>query len=337
MGFLDWLFGKRECGGHDERLQAAVDRVIAGTDPRLKAISGARERLTPAVAHALAYAQGAVARIPEGVDLTPENWSQLPLLRAFFTRPADVAAALSNSQDVRDFMNSPAVAGMETLHGVVAATRVERTVLGHAMQDGMLRQDVAQKTVSFTDLRIAGFTRSEAEVRTRLEEYVLEQTVLSALRDVAINRERSDQLGVYRQLLLTRLRLLEQGGGSIDSLLDSEAQEAPDLVRLRGELAANEVELNELRPANGIDAYLDALVEALHGAEEIIQPKLLTLRLNAMNIVASEGELDAADIQLVEFSTMNPDRPRRVGFLARFPRSAYVEKTVDLDALLRSL
>ncbi len=337
MGLLDWLFGKREFCAGDERLRAAVDRVIEGTDPRLKAIGSARERLSPAVAHALAYAHEAVGRIPPGIELTPESWSQTPLLRAFFTRPADVAAALARSQDVRDFINSPAAAGMTMLHGVVAATRVERTVLGHAVEDGMLRQDVAQKTVSFTDLRISGFRQGEVEIRERLEEFVLEQTVLAALRDVAINRERSDQLGLYRQLLLTRLRLLEQGASGIDSLLDGAPEEAPDIARLKSELAANEAELNELRPANGIDAYLDALVDALHGAEAIIQPKLISMRLNAMNIVVGESEPNSAEIRLVEFSTMNPERPRRVGFLAHFPPGAYVETPVDLDALLRTI
>ena len=61
------------------------------------------------------------------------------------------------------------------------------------------------------------------------------------------------------------------------------------------------------------------------------------MRLNAMNIVVGPEVPDGSDIRLVEFSTANPERPRRVGFLAHFPRSAFVEKTVDFDALLRSI
>lgn len=338
MGFFDWLFGNKSDAPANERLQAAVERVIEGTDPRLKAMSGARERLLPAVEHALAYAHGAVSHIPAGIELTPDNWGHTPLLRAFFTRPGDVGEALSASQDLRDFMKSPAASGMAALHCVVAATRVERTVLGHAMEGEMLRQDVAQRTVSFSDMRIAGFTATEDVLRAGLEDFVLEQLVLAALRDVAENRQRSDQLEAYRQLLQTRLRLLEQGGSGVDSMLATAPREATDVTRLRNQLAANEAELNEIRPAGvGLDAYLDPVIEALQNAEAIIQPKLIEMRLNAMNIVVGPEVPDGSDIRLVEFSTANPERPRRVGFLAHFPRSAFVEKTVDFDALLRSI
>ena len=156
-------------------------------------MSGARERLSPAVEHALAYAHGAVSHIPAGIELTPDNWGRTPLLRAFSRARAMSARRSRQSQDLRDFMKSPAASGMETLHCVVAATRVERTVLGHAMEGEMLRQDVAQRTVSFSDMRIAGFTATEDVLRAGLEDFVLEQLVLAALRDVAENRQRSDQ------------------------------------------------------------------------------------------------------------------------------------------------
>jgi hypothetical protein len=338
MGFFDWLFGSAGVGSGDSRVMAAVDRVIEGTDPRLKAVSGARERLAPAVEKALAYVDSTLVAIPAGVELSPENWSATPLLRAFFTRPADIPAAIAASRDVREFLKQPASTGMDVLHGVVAATRVERTVLGHAMEGDMLRQDVAQKTVSFSDLRIAGFTADEATLRGRLSDFVLEQLVLAALRGIADNRQRSGQLEAYRQLLQTRLRLLEQSAGGLDAVLEGAAEELPDIARLRGQLAANEAELSAIRPAGGgLESCLDPVIAALHDAESIIRPKLLTLRLNAMNILVGDDVADAADIRLVEFSTANPERPRRVGFLAHFPRSAFVEKVVDFDALLRSI
>ncbi|MDQ5902919.1 MAG: hypothetical protein QG672_506 [Pseudomonadota bacterium] len=338
MGFFDWLFSNGASTEGGERLKAAVDRVIEGTDPRLKAISGARDRLAPAVEHALAYAHEIIARIPAGVELTPENWSATPLLKAFFTRPADIAETLSISQDLRNFLKTNEATGIETLFAVVAATRVERTVLGSVMEGDILRQDVAQKAVSFTDFRVAGFCRSEADVRRLLEDFVLEQLVLAALRDVASNKQRSDQLGAYRQLLLTRLRLLEQSGAGVNTMLDTERHESTDLGRLRSQLAANEAELNELKPAGvGLEAYLDPVIEALHNAESIIRPKVVSLRLNAMNIIVGPEAIDSSEISLVEFSTVNPDRPRRVGFLVQFPRSTIVERAVDLDALLRSI
>jgi hypothetical protein len=338
MGFFDLLFGKKESTAADARLQAAVDKVIAGTDPRLKAISGARERLLPAVEHALAFTQNAVSHVPPSIALTPENWTHTPLLRAFFTRPATITDTIATSQDVRNFLQTERAQDMETLYGLVAATRVERTVLGSAMEGDILRQGVAQKTVSFNDFRVAGFVRTEAEIRMAIEDFLLEQLVLAALRDIASNKQRSDQLLAYRQLLQMRLRLLEQSDAGLDSMLASAPHEAADPAHLRSQLAANEAELNELKPAGvGLDSYLAPVIEALHNAEEIIQPRRVSLRLNAMNIMVGPDVEDAADIELAEFSTANPERPRRVGFLAHMPRSGIVTRTVDFDALLRSL
>lgn len=336
MGIFDWLFGAHDGCNDNGRLRAAVDKVIEGTDPRLKAMSGARERLAPAVEHALAFVQQAVAKLPPAIELTPANWSASPLLHAMFTRPADITDALAMSGDVRDFMKTPAAATMDTFYGVLAATHVERKVLGSAMEGEMLRQDVAQTTVSFADLRIAGFAATEAEIRIMLEDFAIEQLVLAALRDIAEDRQRSDQLSAYRQLLRTRLRLLEQGEAG--SLLESMPGPDTDIARLRSQLAANEAELNELKTGSGtLDGMLEPVLSALHGAEEIIRPHVLRIRLNAMNIVARDDEPNAADIALAEFCTSNPERPRRVGALIRFARSDFVERAVDFDALLRSI
>ncbi|MFA7291430.1 MAG: hypothetical protein WC023_04185 [Rhodocyclaceae bacterium] len=338
MGFFDKLFGRQESSAADARLQGAVDKVIAGTDPRLKAISGARERLLPAVEHALVYTQGAVERLPPSIELTAEKWAHDALLRAFFTRPATITDTVSGSQDLRNFLQTDDAQAVGTLYGVLAATRVERTVLGSAMEGEILRQGVAQKTVSFNDFRISGFARTESGIRNALEDFVLEQLVMAALRDIASNKQRSDQLRAYRQLLQTRLRLLEQGGSGLDAMLASAPHENADPAHLRSQLAANEAELNELKPAGvGLASYLDPIIEALHNAEAIIQPKRVSLRLNAMNIIVGPNVEDAAEIELAEFSTANPERPRRVGFLVHIPRDSIITRTVDFDALLRAI
>ena len=338
MGFFDWLFGSTTSSEGDARLKAAVERVIEGTDPRIKAIGNARERLAPAVAHALDYAKKFVAPLPSAIELTPEAWVRSPLLRAVFVRPADVSSTLSNSLDLREFLGSSQALGFDTLYCVVAATRVERTVFGSALEGGMLRQDVAQKTVGFNDFRLVGFSPTETLLRARLEDIVLEGLVLSALRDIADNKQRNEQLGMHRQLLLTRLRLIEQSGAGLDGMLDSHSHESRDLARLRTELARNEAELTALKSGgSGFEIILELVVEALHNAEAILRPQQISLRLNAMNVLVGDEEADASTIKLVEFSTANPARPRRVAFLVAFPRHSVVERRVDFDAILNTL
>jgi len=334
MGFFDWLFGSGPCCEGNERLKVAIERVIEGTDPRIKGIGDAYERLSPVVAAALHYAHGLVGAMPPCIEMTPEAWGQSPMLRAMFARPGDVANTLSGSHDLREFLGSPQALGIETIHCVVAATRVERTVFGAAMEGDILREDVAQKTVGFSDFRLLGFSPTEELLRTRIEEIVLEGLVLAALRDVAENKQDGEWLGAHRQLLLTRLRVMEQSGAGLHAMGDSQAREKRDIERLRHELAENEAQLTALNSSgSGIAAVLELLIEALRHAESVLGARQISFRLDSMNIVVGAEAPDASTIELIEFSTVNPERPRRVAFLASFPRQSVVERHVDFDAM----
>lgn len=270
--------------------------------------------------------------------MSAENWRREPLLRAFFVRPDEISDALSRSQDLRDFLGSPAASGLGEIHCAFAATRVERKALGPAMENGVLRQDVARTTVSFTDFRLVGFSATEEALRRQIEEIVLEELVLVALRKITERKAQGADLIAYQQLLKARLRFMEQSGAGLDAALASEQRPARDLQQLRHELAKNEAELNAIQAASiGLGATIEATISALQGAEAIIRPEQITLHLNAMNIIVGESDEDASTIRLMEVSTINPDRPRRVAFLARFPRQSVVTKRADFDALLRSI
>ena len=337
MGFFDWIFSGNATG-RDAHLLSAADRVLQGIDPRLKYLSGARERLAPAVREALAFAHETIGQLPPSLPLSPEHWSATPLLRAMFARPSDISETISRSDGLRRYMESSAAPAGDTLFGVLGATRVQRRVLGAALEGDMLRQDVALTSVSFGDFRLAGFAPSEAATRRGLEDFVLEQLALAAMKEVAADRKRAEDLESYRQLLLTRLRLMEQSGAGLDTLFEGVQDEPEGLVRLRKELAINAEQLAAVRTGGeGLEAALERVIDALRNAEAIIQPTQLSLCLEPMNFLVDPAEVRCTPIELLEFSTVNPDRPRRVGFLVSFPRAAVVARHVDLDALLRSI
>ncbi len=339
MGFFDRLFGSRTGVTQDARLDEAIERVIEGTDPRLRALGETRERLAPVVSHALEFARGVAARLPAGIDMSPAAWDGTPVLRAMFARPADIARVLSDSEDLREFLASPDALGLETIHCVVASTRLERTVLGAALEGDMLRQDVVQKTVSFGDFRLVGFSPTEDALRTRIGEFVFEGLVIAALGAMVEGRHlQGEQLEARRRLLRARLQLMEKGGAGLDATLDAGAAPHADIAQLRAELAGNEAELASLKEGpTGLHGVLELLVAALHEVEDILRPRTVSLRLNAMNVLAGQDDAEASTIELFECSTVFKNRPRRVAFLAAFPRGLVAERRMDIDAALRSL
>ena len=338
MGFFDWLLGKggEVCDG-DPRLAEAVARVIDATDPRLRLLDGVRERLCPAVTHALAYADQVAAALPPCVDTSPDNWSAIPVLRAFFVRPVDVATTLRDSHDLQDFLASPAGSALDRVCCVVAATRSEQTVLGTALDGDILRQDVEQKTVSFRHFRLFGFAATEEALRQRIADTVLEGLVIAALREINNRQQQGDRLAFAQRLLSGRLALMEKSRAGLDAL-ECGSWKGRDIERLRDSLAANAAELAAHHSAgSGLDATLEGVIRTLEAADAVIHAEKLSLSLDAMNIVVPPGSPDASIVPLLEFSTATPGSSRRVAFLASVPRHAVAERKLDLAAGMRLL
>ncbi|WP_374239615.1 hypothetical protein [Zoogloea sp.] len=338
MGFLDWLLGKggEVCDG-DPRLAEAVARVIDATDPRLRLLDGVRERLCPAVTGALAYADRVAAALPPCVEVTPDNWSASPVLRAFFVRPADVAATLHDSRDLQDFLASPAGSALDRVCCVIAATRSEQTVLGTALEGDILRQDVEQKTVSFGHFRLFGFAATEEALRRRIADTVLEGLVLAALRAINTRQQEGDRLAFAQRLLSGRLALMEKSRAGLDAL-ECGTWKGRDIGRLRDSLAANAAELAAHHSAGGgLEGALEGIIRTLEAADAVIHAERLSLSLDAMNVAVPPDSPGAATVELLEFSTATPGTSRRVAFLASVPRHAVAERKLDLAAGLRLL
>lgn len=329
MGFFDWLLGAADAGQGDQRLAGAIARVIAATDPRLKYLPDVRSRLAPAVSHALAYADRVARILPPSVETTPAAWDASPVLRALFARPADLGDTLGSSDDLHDFLASPAAAGLSHIHCVLAATRQEQSVLGIALEGDILRQDVQQTTISFRDFRLAGFAPEESALRARITDLILEGLALAALRDATLRQKRSDALGFERQLMEHRLHLMTQGRGGLEAM-EQNSYRGRDVASLRQQLATNAAELQALKSeGTGLAATLECVIRSLEHAEEVIHVTPLTLYLDAMNVLVDPGP-DIAPVHLVEFTATLPERPRRTACLAVIPRDVVAPKRMDL-------
>lgn len=91
MGILDWF--KNRPGQYDpdrasaELIDWAVDKAVTLTNPRLKLLSGYRQRLAPAVATTIAYLRAQATALPPVHPLSAAAWSGDPALRALFVAP----------------------------------------------------------------------------------------------------------------------------------------------------------------------------------------------------------------------------------------------------------
>ena len=339
MGFFDWLLGPRHSDLADDGLQQAIHQVMAGVDPRLQAMHGARERLAPAVApavaHALDYARSIAARQADCIPLQASRWAASPVLRALFARPEDITATVNASPDLREFLDSGGDGCGDTIYCIVAATPQQHTTLGTALEGELLRRDVERHSISFGDFRLVGFSASPQALQQRTQEMVLEALVLDALAEITASKARGRALEAEHGLLRHRLALMAQSRAGLNGL-EAEGAHHQDVAQLRQQLADNEAALAAAHSGSGwLEATLEQLQAHLAAAEESLPLRPTVLWLDPMNLMTAPQAANAAPVALTEIA--RPGRPLRLTFPAAIPRAEVAPPHLDFDSALRLL
>ena len=97
---------KAEARVRESELQTAIEHVVDTINPKLRAVSGYRKKLRPAVERSLAYCAKLVDDMPDAVAVNGKAWSADPTVRAFFSNVGDLQRVYSGSQEVRDYFDS---------------------------------------------------------------------------------------------------------------------------------------------------------------------------------------------------------------------------------------
>lgn len=335
MGFFDWLFGAPPATDDDSALAAAIDQVMAGTDPRLKALGGARERLAPAVAHALDYARCLAREMPAAIPLAPGEWSASPVLRALFAQPAEVARTLGASADLQEYLAGGGNDGGAGIHAILVASPSTHTTFGSVLVGEVLRRDVKQRRISFGDFRLAGFSADAPALAARLEAMTLEALVLEALAQVAAGRRRGRALEAEHGLLQHRLALLRQSRAGLNSL-EQAGDHHQDVAALQRQLGENEAALATVRGAGGwLETTLETVAGHLAAAERQLAIRPATLWLDPMNVLCPAGSPAATPVHLTEIA--RPGHPLGYAVPVLIRPGDVTPPRLDLDAALRLL
>jgi len=87
LHFLSFVFAakpERSAGPDKALIERAIERVVDGTDPRLRGLGNYRKRLHTAVEKAVVHVSDMVDALPEPVEISRRTYSTDPRLRSFF-------------------------------------------------------------------------------------------------------------------------------------------------------------------------------------------------------------------------------------------------------------
>jgi hypothetical protein len=237
--FLQSIFsGPSEPGKFDKDLMLrGIERVVDGTDPRLRAVSHYRRKLWPAVERGIDYVVNFVNALPPAVTADRQGYMTDPRLRALFASPESLREILSFSDGTRNYLKQAPNPLPTELYAALGAVRVERNVLGIETEGEILQRDVAQTIVNFSDHRVVCFADNGQDSRRELMQRGCDVLIETALQGLIASRVEKTQLEQQqRKLLLQKAGLLKQAQVGLQSLAEPVAREPVDLNAIEQQL-----------------------------------------------------------------------------------------------------
>ncbi|MFC4704938.1 MULTISPECIES: hypothetical protein [Paraburkholderia] len=310
-----------------------IERVVA-MEPRLRLAQSYRKRLGGSIRISLRYIDNLTCSLPAPHEANMAAWSTDPLIRAFFATSEDLPKAFSRSETLREyFAQNP---DMTQACVTLGMAMIERHVLGVALEGDSIRHDVPQTKLCFMDHRVSICARSDPDLREEIVHRLIDQLALEGLAKLAADRAELVEKG--RELLEARVKLLEQRGTGIRSLVgDAPDTTADELKRLQAQIEENSRELAALRvPTGAIELELERVCEVFSTPAEHIYVENRSVRLDLMNVVRND-ETQASRLMEFRLARIPGDPPRMRAFaLVRFPRAELLPAGLHIDAATRA-
>ncbi len=293
---LQSIFGGERRGEYPESLiKMAIERTVDGTDPWLRAVSGYKKKLRPAVVRAIDHVVAMVDALPPPVPVHFENTTGERPLRGYFISAREMQDVFSRDRNLAEFMKGPA-AGSSQVVAMLAMDKQERATFGAALSGDIVTHDVPMVTVSFDAHRLMDPTGDEQETRRCLKRRAFDHLLSLALKQLSSVKGERKELEQHRTLLQAKLNLLEREGWGFDP-----ATAQSDIAKAEERLGQIEGQLQDLGGNyDENEAYLKIVAEVLGNPEQHFLSKSETVFVNQVGIKQIEAATDVHELSFTE-------------------------------------
>jgi len=324
LSFLSSLFSSADqtSGGLDPSLvEAATERIVDATDPRLRMFPNYRKRLNPGVQRSVAHVQGLIGGLPEPVEISRRSFSTDPRLRAFFASPDRMQEVIGNAPTLVEFLANCKGPYPEYIFGLLAPEMRERKALGMELQGDQVRRDVLQEVVDFSDHRFLGAAGSEEEARHEMMKRAFDHLAELALRRIVDVEEKRSDLERQKGLLQRKLDAMRGGNWGLETMPSKDGGDHPDYRSLGEQISEVEDELMEL-PCNeaSLENRFDCINAILGQPEDWLTLSRFELNIDVMSLkVKDSADDESKPLELTKFRALNGNT--RVALFGYFPRA----------------
>lgn len=296
LRLLQSIFASRPVGDarYDPALiEAATQRVLDGTDPRLRSFAGYVRRLHDPVERAIDHVVGLVDALPPALELRPDRYGVDPTLRALFASREHLEEVIGSSRSLLEFVRGHTGPVPSTIFCGFGVEYEVRKVLGMEILGEVMEREVAQEVVNFKEHRLVTPTESESDCRWEIKKRAFDNLIATALQGIVSTRTRRSELQQHRDLLRRKLQVLNKGHFALEPMLGGGSATPHDVSALEGEIAEIESELARI-PADHqtLEATLAEILAVFQHPEEHLWVTPVDLRLSLMGV-----KLDPTDAQ----------------------------------------
>ena len=292
--------GKAPAGGKHEPalVQAAIDRAIDATDPRVRSLSGHRKRLEPAILKALDHVVALQESMPPRVEAGRKTYGEDDRLAAFFASADRMGQVFGADRALIEFLQGPAGAGTDPVIALLAMDRTEKKVLGMAVENDRVQQEVAQIQVSFDKHRLLDPCATVEEHRRLVMRRAFDQLLTLALARISTAGGEREALAAEQSVLRAKLRALQSAGlGFSEEGGDGKA----DPAAIEAKLADVEKRLEAAGSGAGtLPLHLDLLADTLDKAPEQLRIETVPLLVDRLGIKQAKPGGTTVALQLTE-------------------------------------
>jgi hypothetical protein len=300
-------------------LRRAIEQVVDGVDPRLRAVPGYAHKLAPAVERTIAYFIDCGQWLMAPVEFSARRWAGDPLVRTLFATAAELQRFFSDDPGVRGYFHDHPLA--DEVYIGLGVTRYERRAFGVAMHGEVIQREVPQTVISFSDYRLFGACDNEQLLRQNIEQRGFGFLIGEALEQIVENQGSAPGHEHEKQLAALRLHGLMQKRNALDSLYcESSVGLDDEIAMLRTRLLHEREALAPLSVKTTLlDDYIAGISTVLADPGRYVKRETVRLRINRMNIKVESPEEPADELTFSEVTIGG--RPPRAVILCRFPRS----------------
>jgi hypothetical protein len=302
----------------EQDIEKAIDILIEETDPRLRLVSGYKRKLRKPVIRSLVYVNYLVTRIPGAFEINRKCYGSNPQVSALFGAADDIDGLISRSRVLKNYFEE--YPDQEVVYVPLAMNRAEKTVLGMELSGDIVRREVAQVAVNFSDHWLGICGSSESELRDLLRWRGIHNLAITALENITRLKMKTSELGEQRALLKTKLRNLQAQHRGLDALTTAIPDDAEDTQVLTRRLEEAERQLREAhaRP-DTLEDYLLEVCRVFNHPSRYLRVKRGSVRVDRMNIkVENESSDRGAEVFSAEIAIGN--NPPFEAILALFYR-----------------